>query len=119
MRAELKSLHSPDIDLESFVPIDPSCFGFLLQAMIGPEGQDGAESFDIQICTPKWLLDRHDRNLCPSVVFGMHKMIVFSYDLRQIHGAIQHYCNRCVGEDWQFIVGKLARIGAWEFEDYH
>lgn len=42
MRAKLKRLHSPDIyDLRAFIPEEPDKFGFLLQAMIGPEGLEG------------------------------------------------------------------------------
>lgn len=119
MRAELKSLHSPDIDLDTFRPDDPSKFGFLLQAMIGPEGEDGAESFDIQVCTPQWLLDRHSQGECPNVIFGAQMMVVFSYDLSQVLGALKHYCQKCVGKDWQTLASKLSRLGAWEFEDYH
>lgn len=115
MRAELKSMHSPDIDLPTFWPESPDCFGFLLQAMIGPEGQDGAESFDIQVCTPKWLLGRHKPN---DVLMGAHMLIVFEYDLQRIREFIQHYCQLCVGTSWQEITSKLARIGGWEFEDY-
>lgn len=119
MRAKLKALHSPDVDLETFSPADPTNFGFLLQAMIGPEGQDGADSFDIEVCTPKWLMDQHTLGASPDVVWGMNRMFVFIYDLRQIRGALDRYCERCVGEDWPALVAKLAKIGAWEFENYH
>ncbi len=119
MRAKLKALHSPDVDLDTFSPSDPTCFGFLLQAMIGPEGQDGSESFDIEVCTPKWLLERHGRGACPDVVLGTHMMFVFSYDLGQIRAALERYCERCFGDDWQELTQKLARLGAWEFEAYH
>lgn len=119
MRAKLKALHSPDIDLETFSPDDPTNFGFLLQAMIGPEGQDGMESFDLEVCTPKWLMDRHLHGASPEVIFGMHMILVFSYDLHQIRGALERYCERCVGDDWPTLTTKLARLGAWEFEDYH
>ena len=53
MNAELKRLHSPDIfNLESYRPEDPQKFGFLLQIMVGPEGVEGEESFDVEVSTP-------------------------------------------------------------------
>ena len=116
MRAELKSMHSPDIDLPTFWPEKPDSFGFLMQVMIGPEGQEGTESFDIQVCTPKWLIEKHKPD---DVLFGTHMLIVFEYDVQRIQGFIQRYCQRCIGNSWQDIVPKLARIGGWEFEDYH
>jgi hypothetical protein len=52
MQAELKRLHSPDvIDLNAFRPNGP--FGFLLQAMVGPQGAEGDEAFDVVVCTPE------------------------------------------------------------------
>lgn len=119
MRAELKELHSPDIDLTTFLPADPKSFRFLLQAMIGPEGQEGAESFDIEVCTPTWLMEEQSRGTAPRVVLGLHMMFVFSYDLSQIKGTLERYCKQCVGDDWSALTAKLARLGAWEFEDYH
>jgi hypothetical protein len=47
MKAELKRIHNPDIDnLSEYYPNDPENFSFLLQAIVGPLGEDGEESFD-------------------------------------------------------------------------
>ncbi|MGF6489633.1 Imm8 family immunity protein [Pseudomonas frederiksbergensis] len=71
MEAKLKRLHSPDIyNLESYQPDVQDEFGFLLQAMIGPAGEDGEESFDMEVCTPKWI---EKRQRVDEVVIGREK----------------------------------------------
>ncbi len=55
MRAIIKSFHNPEIDdLQHFKPKISDNFCFLLQVMIGPENESGEETFDIEVCTPKW-----------------------------------------------------------------
>jgi hypothetical protein len=49
IQAELKRLHSPDVyKLEDYEPEGP--FGILVQAIVGPAGAGGCESFDIVVC---------------------------------------------------------------------
>jgi Immunity protein 8 len=86
MRAELKRLHSPDVDLESFSPEQPENFGFLVQAMVGPEGEDVEESFDFQICTPEWLRPRLAEQ---GTMFGRFLIIVAGYNLTDVSSAIR------------------------------
>jgi len=114
MRAQLKRLHSPDVDLENYWPDDPSCFGFLLQAFIGPEDEQGAESFSFTVCSPRWL----EQNAGENVRFGANHLILTEYDLGKIEQHLNRYCERCVGNSWQEIAAKVAKVGQWEFEDY-
>lgn len=118
MKAELKWLDSPDVDLETYFPEQPDCFGFLLQVGIGPAGTDEADIFDLEVCTPAWLVQQHQRDGAAPYRFGTELMIVFAYDLAVIRGALQYYCERCTGESWDKIVPKLSRIAAWEFDGY-
>ena len=115
MKAILKELFSLDFDIESFYPDECDNFGFWLRAMIGPSDEDGSESFDIQICTPKWLLKKYSEE---EILIGRHMLIVFDYDLDKIKNKIETYCKSCTGNDWQSIAGKISRLGYWEFEDY-
>lgn len=116
MRAKLKEFYSLDLDINSYWPDQLDNFGFWIRAMIGPEGEEGAESFDIQICTPKWLISKYSAE---EVLFGHHMLIVFEYDLDRIKNKISRYCDSCSGGTWQEIANKLTRIGYWEFEDYN
>ena len=116
MNAELKRVHSPDIqDLEQFVPESPDKFGFLLQAMIGPKDMDGEESFDIEVCTPKWLEERYDLE---DVVIGRHHLIVREYNYGRLVKAIENFISQCSGKNWNEVAEKVSRLGMWEFEDY-
>jgi hypothetical protein len=116
MRAQLKRLHSPDIhDLESYAPEEPDRFGFLLQLMVGPEGSEGEESYDLVVCTARWLEARHaDEDLAPL----RHHVLVHRYDYPVLREGLRKLIARCVGETWDDVTRQLGRIGRWEFEDY-
>ena len=112
----LKRLHSPDVmNLDSYSPADPSYFSFLLQAMFGPEGGEGEESFDILVCTPRWLAADVERK---GVVDGRHHLVVSKFDLAQIRSFLVAYAKNCASKSWPEAATKLSRLGKWEFEDY-
>jgi hypothetical protein len=116
MRAELKHLHSPDVDdLRTFKPDDAMNFSIFVQAMIGPEGDDASESFDLTVCTPSWFAERAGRD---GPVIGLHHIVVATFDYEALFKAVQSFCSRCEGRNWQEVGPKVARLGRWEFEDY-
>ena len=116
VRAEIKRLHSPDVpDLMTYVPEDPDDFGFLLQIMAGPLGGAGEETFDLVVCTARWI----SHHLGPEgILVGRHYLVLDSYDYRRLEGFLQRYFNQCSGSTWQDVATSLARLGKWEFEDY-
>jgi hypothetical protein len=116
MKAVIKRLHSPDIDdLFNYVPSDPESFCFLLQVMAGPGFEEGEESFDIQVCTPKWLLENHRRE---DVIIGRHLLILIEYNYDRMLQTISSFISKCDGATWEEVAEKLSRLGKWEFEDY-
>jgi hypothetical protein len=116
MRAQLRRLHSPDIEnLASYTPNRSDGFGFLLQVMAGPQGREGEESFDVFVCTPEWLKENRGAS---DVVVGRHHLIVFRYDYDRLKRFLEGYCYQCSGETWQEVAQQLGRLGKWEFEDY-
>lgn len=116
MRPILKRLHSPDVEnLEEYCPQDPNNFSFLLQVMVGPEDEEGEESFDIEVCTPEWLKTRCARE---GVVIGRHLIVLEKYDYKKICKFLDSYLYGCAGESWGEVAEKISRIGKWEFEDY-
>lgn len=116
MRAEIKKIYSIDVDnLKSFEPKDTESFSLNLRIIAGPEGEDGEESFDVEVCTPKWLLQTYGSN---EVIIGRHHLIVFEYNYERLMLTIRAFCTSCVGETWKEVAEKLGRLGRWEFEDY-
>ena len=116
MRAKLKKVHSPDIeDLVNYLPENPESFSFLLQALVGPSDEEGEESFDIEVCTPKWLSENYKRE---DIIIGRHLLIVFNFNFDRIFQKIKSFVENCNGDTWGEIAEKVGRIGKWEFEDY-
>ena len=116
MKAELKGVHSPDVDdVRKYSPPDPVNFAVLIQALIGPMGEPGAESFNIEVCTPRWLETQLDGE---GAIFGRHLLVVRNYDYEAIVKKIERFLDLCTGSDWPEIARKVSRIGLWEFEDY-
>ncbi len=116
VRPVLKRLHSPDAhELHTFTPVDRACFGVLVQAMFGPDGGEGEESFDVLVCTPTWLAREVERM---GLVDGRHHLIVHEFNLERIRSFLVAYASTCAGETWQEVAAKLCRLGKWEFEDY-
>lgn len=116
MKAEIKYLHSPDIvDLKAFVPEVSDCFSFLLQMMVGEKDKIGEESFDILICTPKWLSSHHTKS---DIILGRHYLIMFEYNYNGLYDYLKSLVDKVSGENWKDIALELSTIGLWEFENY-
>jgi hypothetical protein len=116
MKAEIKSIYSFDIDdLEGYRPPNEESFSFHLRIIAGPQSEPGEESFDLKVCTPKWLLENHGKD---EVIIGRHYLIVMEYNYQRILKRITDYCSRCEGSNWREVAEKVGRLGLWEFEDY-
>jgi hypothetical protein len=116
MKAEIKRYHSPDIsDLDNFKPENENEFGFLLQVIVGIKSIDSEESFDLIVCTPRWL----EKKLLPTgLIFGEHYLIIVKYDFDKIKNKIVEYINKLDEDNWELLATKIDRIGKWEFRDY-
>jgi hypothetical protein len=114
MKASLRYLHCPDVhDLSTWVP--DGDFAILVQLLVGPEGEEGEESFDITLCSLGWLADRVQED---DVVDGRHHLIVDTYDYNRIEEYLRERVSACEGLSWKEVGEKLGRLGYWEFEDY-
>lgn len=113
---ELKSILCPDIpDLSKYSPEDSENFGFVLQLLIGPKNQEGAEAFQVTVCTPTWLSKSFNKD---DIVIGRHHLILFEYNYERLLNRINKYLQQCMDETWEQVAIKVGRFGLWEFEDY-
>lgn len=116
MKPEITYLHSPDVyDLAAYVPAEPDNFGFLLQILVGPPGTNGGESFDVVVCTPRWIANEVSRQ---GILIGRHYLFMDHYDYHRLKAFVENYCDGCTGSTWAEVTDKLGRLGFWEFEDY-
>jgi hypothetical protein len=112
VKATINSIHSPDFqDLEQYDPPN-AAFSIFLQLLIGPEAGSGEESFDIDVCSPRWL----ETQALPMI--GRHLLIVERFDFPVIRHFLETTVAQMEDDTWHGLALKLARIGHWEFEDY-
>ena len=116
MKAELRSLDCPDLDYQGLdAPPDLDNFYLNFGAGIGPAGKIGKEFFQIQVCTPRWLVDELEHE---PYLFGRLLLIVSHWDMQVIRGALEALCERTEGDTWDQIAEKLTRFTLWEFDEY-
>ena len=83
--------------------------------MVGSAGADGEDSFDVIVCTPRWLSDR----LLPTkIMLGRHHLLVKQYDYTRLLQFLISFASGCRGATWEEVALRLGRLGEWEFEDY-
>lgn len=115
MEAELKGISSlfGDFLPDEYIP-DGSCFYISLILRIGPKDENGADYFDVHICSLDWV----KYNITQPILLR-YTIIVEEYDFDQILNTIQECINKSDGESWDEISRKLSRYFYWEFEDYY
>lgn len=114
-RSFIKELHSPDINLETYSPSVKDNFGFLLQVIVGIEGEQGEECFDVYVCTPKWIEQNYTSQ---TILIGLHAMIVQEYNQGRLIEAIKElFCKE--GSSLSNISCELSYYGLSEMDYSH
>lgn len=116
MRAELRFLHSPDVDDLRSYESHEAPFSVFIEAIIGVEGGSGEESFGFVVCNPAWL----DLSLSgeQSYFWSRARLVMNRYDFKRIEAAVRDLCAGAEAEDWISVARLLSRHTLWEFEDY-
>ena len=107
--AELKSLRSPDLP-ERQEPGDPADAALLVEASIGPKGQEGAEVFSFVAITPRALArDQGAR-------WGRGYLILNHVSWASVETAVRNLLLHCSGDDWAQVAERLNHEMHWERE---
>jgi hypothetical protein len=114
--AMVQAFHSPDIDLEDVRPVDPSVDEILIQVMVGSDVGEGADTFDIVVCTPSGLSRLLLEEGEPMV--GRHYLFVRQIDIGLIKKYLEGRISGLKASDWEELARLIGRFGRWEFEDY-
>ncbi len=116
MRAELRSVMSVEVsELSSWRPIADS-WSLPLWMMCGVYGQSGEDEFIVTVCSVDWVRDRIKED---GLLSGRNLLIVEGFSWSRIHAYLEKYVSSCSGSSWKEIASKLARLGHWEYENYH
>lgn len=116
MKAIVKSIDTGShVAFDKYWPEDETCFGLWLTVQVGPDNEEGGHLYQILACTPDWIKKEYAQE---GTVWGRHMLIVFHFDHDRIESEITRYIEGCTGKDFWELAQKVARIGAWEFEDY-
>lgn len=114
MRAELKGMHSPDVDLA-----DPHAVGaadeVLVQLMIGPVEGVGEEAFDLVVRA--WGSSTEDasgRGFRPAD----HVLELARIDTAEIRRYVQNFLRDLERPTWDALARAIDRIARWEFAHY-
>ena len=58
MKAILKNISSPDIDVNLVHYDKGDVYCFPVEVLIGPDNEDGAEIFQFIVCSPEWFVSQ-------------------------------------------------------------
>ena len=120
----MKSYEIKQIDiggdlLEHFWPDDEECFYVFLTIGIGVKGEEGADNYDIMVCTPSWLNNQLYEG---HAKWGRHKLIMKKFDpdliRKEVNKKILEISERFDCDDGVTFSEKMSRYAHWEFEDY-
>ncbi|CAN5279492.1 immunity 8 family protein [soil metagenome] len=116
MRAQIKAILSPDVDLATFDPPDANDVSVFLQLLVGSAGGIGEESFQLTVMTPRALERELHKGALP--LLGRHYVFVERWETSAVIGWLTESIQSIEGPTWHEVGEKVARIGWWEFEDY-
>ena len=107
VQAELRGIHSPDL-AEPALPRDPENCVVLIQAMVGPKGEQGEESFDFEVVA----------NSHQTLESARGRVVVERFDWSRVRAIVTEGVERARGRSWAEVAELLNKQWCWEFDNY-
>ena len=107
MMPELKWMFSPDVEIETFAPEEGAPWGFLLQIGLAPPGIDGADSFDVIVCSPDWIPLHYGSD---AIVDGRFHLIMATYSEAILKSYIERTARNSAAPTWNEVVDRFGQV---------
>ncbi|MGI4850202.1 MAG: immunity 8 family protein [Janthinobacterium lividum] len=116
-KAILKNIwvDSATINLDTYLPDDIECFELWVNLRVGVDSAEGADDYQLLICTPQWLQKNY---AWKKALWGRNMLIVFEYDLEMIKSKIDRCLASFGDESVETLSREFAKFASWEFENY-
>jgi hypothetical protein len=106
---EIRTIHSPDLEPPN-LPEDPYDCEVVFQALIGPRGGAGHESFNFTVITPVRLAKK------PDGVWGRGMLIMPAFEWAAVAQAVAKLLAHAVRPTWKDVAESLNRELLWELD---
>jgi hypothetical protein len=117
VHADLRSVQTFDAGVDDHrtwqSPDGP--WSIYLDLTLGPAEDLGEEIFGLTVCNGEWLASRAAQD---GIVSGRHHVIMATYDWPTVERYLEEQVRAAEGDTWTEVAERLARLAAWEFEDY-
>lgn len=97
------------------LPDNPHDCWIIIQADIGPEGEEGLDIFTFYVCTVEKLkcgLQSQGFQL------GHHLILIERFDWQIVENAIKSILDKLVADNWDQLAAKINEYGEWEYNAY-
>lgn len=114
-------------DAAMFSPSDPTNFVVGVQVLIGSEGDDLADSFDLQVCSPLWFAaevangGEFNRGaplgMPGAIAVGSGLWFMQRWDQGEFESAVRFLCaTYSPAPDWGSLASRIGRQIPWEYD---
>ncbi len=114
---EIKSLSSPDVDVDVWEPTSNEEVYFLVEVEIGERNDERCDLFQLVVATPEGLRKQAEY-VDGDVVADRATLVLSNFSWRGLWMALKRILEASQGNDWSESLLKLQRYMRWEYEDY-